>query len=335
MVKYSTIIQAIDDYVQKCGFTVAEMRRKLSHMDSNEKYSSLLENNLLNEGELKDYKELLKDYDLSIGAIKDYEESISQVEKENPSMAKFYKQTLNEIKEESENEKEMIFQYVRRILDRYKSTETKVVDNDDSSFQTEKQYDLDHFDGNEKNGKIEQSQINSQKKVNFTDENLSALSIYYGNDYNLNSRLNNGKSWNKLSKEEQNAIKSDMDNIEKELSDAINRTSGLKQDTVLFHGGIFDPSKMVGDKIKFNGYLSCSFQESIAENFHNDDVPSTRNYTFRILAKEGTKGVCANDKSHGGSLTNYTEEHEFLLDKGLEFDIVDIDYDNQVVTIRP
>ena len=119
------------------------------------------------------------------------------------------------------------------------------------------------------------------------------------------------------------------------ISNAIARSDGLLQDTVLFHGGKFDLSKMVGDEITLKGYTSCSFQENVAKHSikQQDGVfKEELMYTYRILAPKGTKGICANDDSQG-TLSRFTFENEYLLDKGFTGKVVDIDYDKQVVTI--
>ena len=108
----------------------------------------------------------------------------------------------------------------------------------------------------------------------------------------------------------------------------------MLQDTTVYHGGKFDVSKIVGDKVKFKGFTSASFQMNVAE-----DSPSRmftdrgKFYVYKILLPKGSKGLCANDKSHGGSLTMVTGEQELLLDKGFEGSVVDIDYKNHIVTV--
>ena len=100
---------------------------------------------------------------------------------------------------------------------------------------------------------------------------------------------------------------------------------------VLYHGGKFDVNKVVGDHVKFKGYTSTSFQKSAASDFANFDGLDVK-YTYKILLPAGSKGVCANDKNH--DMTNFWHEHEYLLDKGLEGNIVDIDVKNHIVTLQ-
>lgn len=90
---------------------------------------------------------------------------------------------------------------------------------------------------------------------------------------------------------------------------------------------------IAGDKIKFKGYTSTSFQENVAKEFHNySSVSSELYYTYRILAPKGTKGICANDESHG-AMGSHPREQEYLLDKGSEATILDVDVENHIVTI--
>ena len=114
------------------------------------------------------------------------------------------------------------------------------------------------------------------------------------------------------------------------LSSAINKTS-LEEDTIVYHGGHFNISSVVGDEITFKGFTSCSFQESIAKDFSDNS-----GFIYKIALPKGSHGFCANAKVKPyDRLSEHGEEHELLLDKGFKGKIADIDYENHIVTIIP
>lgn len=329
MVKYKSIVQAISDYVEKCGHTLAEMRKILSQMSSTEKYDSLKEQGLLNEGELKHYEYLREDIRELPNIIKEAEDHIDEVS--NEMLKGMFKDTIRYHKQLLKEESEEMFHFEKRLLNGYKPREAQEVDYDVSKYEVEGSY-LD----SEYIGKIEKRQIESQKDIKFEEEELDSLQVYYSDGARrLNSKIYNGTYWQSLPKEEKEALIPQFNKVEKHLSNAINKTEGLTQDTIIFHGGKFDLSKIVGDKINIKGYLSCSFQKGVAQQFNKDGaIPNTLVYTYELLLPKGYKGLCANDDSQG-YLTNYREEHEFVLDKGFNGKIVDIDYESQTVTIVP
>lgn len=335
MVKYKTILQTIDNYVQKCGHTLAEIRELLNDLSPTEKRKKLLENNLLNDGELKVYDELIHRLGYVPVSIEDNERIIEDVKDENPNLALQFQNLVDDMKKGLEEDNEKLFDYEKRLYNGYTPREPKNIQYDESEYNLEKQYPSDHFDGNEDNGEIEQNLIDKQREVDYSVNELLSMWDYYGNGCPINSYLNDGRHWNELSADEKEENLASINRANINLSSAIGKSVPLEEPLVVFHGGYFDVGKIVGDKIKFKGYISTSFQQSIAERFGSETFDKESHYNFKILLPKGSKGLCANDTSHGGRLTTYKDEHEFLLDKAQTFEIVDIDYDNQVVTIRP
>lgn len=339
MVKYGSIVKIMEEYVTKCR-TIAEIKGLLSEMTQKDKFSELVKRGLLNGGEIKyynyqrqvlnfqnecleeNYKEL---DDIENGRVSGY--SASEKHKE------YVKWDIERHKRTIEEYTDLIFQYERRLFDGSKPKEHHLIDYDEFKYAIEKQQ---HGDAKQNTiGKLEQAQIDSQKaNVDLTEDEVNALISYYGNyGKDLNSYINKGARWKYNDKDVQRRLKPLYDERIVNLSNAIDKSGGLLQDTTLYHGGMFDISKMIGDDIELKGYTSCSFQRNVAKLSikEQDDIDELM-YTYKILLPKGTKGICANDDSHG-KLSNYTFENEFLLDKGFKGKVVDIDYNTQEVTI--
>ncbi len=315
MVRYENILKVIDNYLVKCP-TIAEMRTRLNNMSQDEKWEKI--DSLLNEGERKYYNQLL-DW---MKYYENYDES-QNTEFTNRANRKTYGE-----------KKEKIFQVERKIFGGYPKV-NEPLDVDVSRFKEDVQQ-FQMVDGEEVEmdefGNMEQVQINAQSKVKFTDDEIDSMQYYYDmGAFELNSYLWNPKGWTANTQEK---FKAKLNKADRNLHNAIEKAKGLKQDTVVFRGARFDVSKTVGDSIKFKGYTSASFQKYPAELYSDvDSVESSLMYKYRILLPKGTKGLCGNGKIDGENLSPWNDDHEYLLDKGSEFNIVDIDYDNQVVTI--
>lgn len=283
---------------------------------------------LLNSAELDHYNNLLLQQT-------EWERLIH--EHENLDKDKFPKgmvdSLIKEFRKNLEDNKEGRFQYERRIIQGNKKKDLNEPPQVDiSKYATEKD-NPNEDTNNVKYGKIEQGMIDKQSQITFTNDNIDCLTSYFSDGFALvNSRLNNGKQWSSLSKEEQEHKSKNLNYLEKNLSDAISKTSGLSNPTRLYHFGEFDVSLVGGDRVKFKGYTSTSFQKSVAtdwgDTYHSHGVE----YTYELLCDTGTKGVCAND-NHQRNLTHHKEEHEYLLDKGVEGTILNVDVENHIVTV--
>ncbi len=330
MVKYKYILKVIEDYTVKCP-TIAEMKSMLGNMTQAEKNQQFDEQGLLNKGEKKWYTQINKMIKGLTPQREEMERNLQYaIDKDIGYMIEGCKSNLRYYDNEEERLNNLAFQFERRLIEGYnpKRNEPRVVD--ESKYSLEKQIQTNSIDI----GTLEQAQIEAQESIEFTDDELGSLQFYYGSGaYDLNSKLNNGRTWKVFAEDDLDVVKKQLNVADRNIHKAIGKTGGLLQDTIVFHGGKFDVTKMVGDKVKFKGYVSTSFQQIVAQNSMNsspDNKPLQ--YQYKILLPKGTKGLCANDRSQG-KLTNVTMEHEYLLDKGMEFDIVDIDYGNQIVTV--
>lgn len=332
MVQYKTILKAIDEYLAKC-LTIAEIKERLNNYSDIEKEELLLgsKSSLLNDGEIDYYRYLSERLNSLYDAMAMHQRLYDET-KEGSKGGKFWKTQIDGDMELIGACEKELFNFERRIVENY-NPKTRTIEYDESDYALEEQKNaLD-----EEIRELEQAQIDSQKDVVLSDDNISSLQHYYGSGAKyINSRLNKGETWRNMSAKDKDMMKSRLDRAEKNISEAINKTKGLVQNTTVFHGGRFDVSKVVGDKIKFNGFTSCSFQEDVGDVFKQDasnQIPKPLQYNYKILLPTGYKGLCANDSNY--QLTNWKREHEYLLDKGAEFDIVDIDYKNHMVTLMP
>ncbi len=292
----------------------------------------------LNKGEKKYYDTLADSMSFYKKIINQFQEKLDNKEWENEDQKDSWERSIFDATHSLEFYEEQSFRFERRIIEGYKK-ETKdppQVNVDD--FEMENQGDW------KENGEtvfavnniqdLEQKQIDSQKGLKFTKDQKDALTDYFNvGCFDLNSKLNNGRRWQRYAESTKKEKLPRINKLDKNLSEAISVTKGLTQDTVLYRGDYFDVAKTVGDHIKFKGYLSTTYLQESTEKFYMEhDYPKECYYTYKLLLPKGTKGLCANDLSQGKFSTHFAE-HELLLNKGLEVDIVDIDYENQVVTV--
>ena len=304
MVTEDIINKIFKEVLNKCK-PLAQIRSELSDMSQEEKNEKL--SSLLNGGEKEWYQGILE----RLETAREFNDS--------------YRVKMFE---------DLAFQYERRILDGYKKEDTPSIEYNLDDYELEKQYNWQYQN---EIGSTEETLINKQSNVTFSDESQGALFGYFGDIASeLNSMLNNGKRWNRMSDSEKKEKKSRYNAIDKSLQEAFNTVDSIGFPLTVFHGGEFDVSKNVGDKVKFKGYTSSSFQENVAHSFSNySTAPSELFYSYKILLPSSAKGICANGKDrYGAPLTTHPSEQELLLNKGLEATIVDIDYENHLVTIQ-
>ena len=325
MVSKSIISKTFDYILIKCSNQ--EIMSNLSSMSVDEKRDLLKDkmnpfefddyNNILDE--IEELKECYGDEELSVKgtfAYKDYEYLKSR-----------------------------LFDYEKRIFRGYDLN--KNVENIPS-------FDIDDFISEEYDennltdiGVLEQAQIRNQQDNNLLmDTNHADAFIYYfgsgytditgelmPNTFRKKNNINDKEGyWNSLGEETQRFYHEQNKGTIKLMDESINKSDGLLQPTVLWHGTmntqIVNANTRLGDRINLKGYISTSFQTNVNEIYSQGRDA----YVVKFLAPTGTKGLCANDESMG-SLTNYPNEHEYLLGRGNKGTVVDIDYDNGVVTV--
>lgn len=195
-----------------------------------------------------------------------------------------------------------------------------------------------------KNTILEKKQIDIQNKINLTMAEESDLHAYGGKPHTyINGFLKKNDDWDKFVLDmsskgysEQELIKGTkslrgMEDIISNMDSAMVKSSGLTQDTVIFSGTEFDGTLRAGDFSSFAEYRSCSYQYDSAESFK---IGKPERYMVKIYAPEGQKGIAMNAKmSDGNRLGFYSHEHEFLLPRGQEFQVIEVDHFNKEATI--
>ena len=123
----------------------------------------------------------------------------------------------------------------------------------------------------------------------------------------------------------------EYEKFRKDLSELINSTMGLKEDTILFRGEKdvdIESWFVVGEINKFSGFISISFSIRTARNFSKSKNGNP--YVIVIKAKARTKGI-AIDGTHIGSFNN---QKEWLLDENLEYVTQYIDEKNKIIVVK-
>lgn len=306
MVRYKDIIKVIEEYTEKCR-TIAEIRTMVNRLSKSERFEQLKEKGLLNEYEIDHYESIV-------------------------DMKRWYaEQGFQKAPELIAHCNELLFDYDKRLFNYYKPRKPQYTPYNEDDYSMEKKTEWNDPFIRE----VEQRQIDSQEDIIWTDDEKSAVRHYLNTGYvYLNSKINNGKQWNELSDDEKKAKIPKLNKMDRDLQSAINKSKGLVEPTVMFHGGYFDVHKIVGDTIKFKGYTSASYQESVASNYKNNKSNDLMgSCMYKILLPKGYKGLCGNaryftennDESKSNYLTVYQKEHEYLLPKNAEFKIVDIE----------
>lgn len=307
MVKYGTILKVIEDELDKC-WSKKEIRAKLSKLSEDEKEERLkslvtdLQFNVYNE-----WKEKRADLERTIqNRIEDDED--------------FWKEDIRRYREDLLFCDEVIFNVERKLYEKQKPVEKYDYPKTEYDYDTQKE--------------LEDNQIKHQENIDYTDNQVKSLKSYFGMGFTtLNSYLYGYGEWNMYPKQKQKSIGEKLNAQSKEISNAMKKTGAISDMTV-YRGGLFDPSKGVGDNISFKGYSSCSFSEPVGYSFATTSggkrLPMKVKY--KIILPKGAPCISGNSKVNGERLSNFSREQELLLDKNFKGKIVDITGD--VVTIQ-
>ena len=292
---------------QKSGqLTEIQIKQELSKLSEREKLKELKQT--LDKGQTKAYTQLM-----------------SELKRTSPSSKK-YKEVQAKI-----------FEYDKLLF----KPKNKVPEIDITKFKMDEQVGEVHTI---KNTILEKKQIDIQNKINLTMAEESDLHAYGGKPHAyINGFLKKNDDWDKFvldmsskgySEEElikgSNSLRG-MEDIISNMDSAMVKSSGLTQDTVIFSGTEFDGTLRAGDFSSFTEYRSCSYQYDSAESFK---IGNPDRYMVKIYAPEGQKGIAMNAKmSDGNRLGFYSHEHEFLLPRDQEFQVIDVDHFNKQATI--
>ena len=307
-------ISFIDEFIQKCSNQYISNR--LTKMSINERKERLKDK--INIWEKNEYDYLLEQKEM-YEFIEDWENSY--------------------IVEEYDYIKEQLLKYDKRIFRGYDLNKNKDKISSVNLDDFKKENIPDNFNEDNNNAKIlevEQEQVNNDNNIQLSDDEINAFKSYFGNDSTkINSELNNhyhDDYWLKLNEETRKNIHQQNNKIIPLLESAMNKSQGLINNTVLFHGsqnsGIINIHSRIGDKITLKSFISTSFHEDVGKKY-GATVNDGPNLYVRFLAKTGVNGISGN-MNH---LSIYPTEHEFLLDKNQKGRIMDIDYDTGCVTV--
>lgn len=329
MVKFKTLIKVIEENLIKCSNEYLENKifQRIEGLSIRKGYETLFADlksqNFLNPLEEKDYEKKMKRY-LN---LEDKYRKLNDIEKE-----------------ELESLYYDLFSYNRRLVEKYEVPQPPNIDlnnySADNKLSMKARWD--------KNGKLENAQIQAQQEalkwdleiVHKEDEFGNRFNSYTGEDFNkmvaldcyfdgdcrgINYNIKNEKYLEKLDKQIQN----DINYIDEVMEDS----PGLIEDTILYRGGAYwNIHWNPGDHIKgFKGYQSTTFQESVAKEYNAEYKEQTgeRGMLLRIHTPKGTKGICGNDKN----LNNSFIEHEYVLPRNVGYTIVNIDYKKMIADI--
>lgn len=256
-----------------------------------------------------------------LSALTDEEKNKRLSELLNPlqfSIYKYWKKQSEDSwirnKEDIKLAKEIVFNVERKLFEKQKTTDINV--------DYEKYNALSEIEN-------ENRQIESQEKIKYTPKEISSLKSYFGPDYELiNSFLYNYGEWNfRFGPETRKERTPFMNKKVNHISKAIKKNKTVESMTV-YRGGMYDPSKGLGDTITFKGFTSCTFSEAESHQF----LTSSNRVLYRILLPKGTPCLAGNGKYNGTPISSIEKEKEILLDKNFKGKVVDIT--DNIVTIE-
>lgn len=329
----------IKDVIWKC-ITLAEIRSKLKGFSRSER-TGLLEGRLT-PLEWIEYNKLNDNFNTFVSEWLERIDNGEIPEEKIPRVMSFIKELEKEYDED-------FFKFDRRIIEDTYIEEHTPPSVDLSSYVKDKDVpygdDADLMIDRKTMGAIEQEMVTLQEEtVKFTDSERLWLSGYFLDYYNfLKYRINRDYDvlGDMYSPDTIDEYESSFYSSLKHLDNAIAKTPGLQHDTILFHGGLVDPSLVVGGHGEFKSYVSATFQE-ISMKGHNKSHEDY--WEYEIHAPKGTKGVCGNGrptyKDYKGEtvqstdgLNQYVFEHEYLLGRKTGFTVESMDYENHRIVV--
>lgn len=336
------IDKIVADIIEKCSNDT--IKRRLSALSQQEKDKRL-------EGKLNPFE--VEDYKSQVKQLKNRTTDLLELMEEYGEEKSFM---YDHIQKEVDFLEKGVFDYEKRIYRGYNFNEKvenvpKYNINDYSHDDIINETMADVSQRNVNFGRLEEIQLDNQKKLEFDEDEQDALFEYFrieDNSSEINSVLDHNYGrvgyesyWDfwehQSSLEDMREVHTDRANRKiKHMDSAMSKSEGLLQPTILYTGvgnsNIVDIHTRVGDKVSMKSFISASFQEGIAQRYgkeiEGDNLP---NLYVRFLTPTGTKGVCANDRRVNDM--EYFFEHEYLLDRGQNGTVVGIDYDTGCVTV--
>lgn len=257
MVKYYTLLKAMEDYVSKCSITLTGMHVLLDTWSSTEKETLLYYGvKGFDEKELDNYHKLL----------------------DNGS-------------------DEEIFEYEKQIFDNLTTTQRDnllkyCTDFMESDYKQDPQHKYPSF----ARGDLERNQEKAQEKGGYPDDLPEAMDLYWGGGFyqEMQDYLLKGKEPSKSYPE---SVRKNIKGYSELIMDYIGSSDGLLEDTILWRAGHWDDNLKVGQVKELPCLNATSYQKDVARDIGIDSEPSKDNYMIKIYAPEGTKGCYADAPS--------------------------------------
>ena len=334
MVSVTHILKSFNDVIDGKCMSIASMKEKLASFSREEKIGML--NGRLSTLEWDDYNHILNEEKESIDFfLKRIDEG--RIDKDKIPLLLEH---IEDLKTETDEE---LFKYNRRILENYTIPNNPVPSIDEGSFKQDKDdYDRERmFDDDSTIGGLEANQIRHQQEsnVDWTKLEKDRVNDYFFSSYSyLNTRLHNGREFTEYNMSERGYDEyelaewnKDYPNVLRSLDNAIGKSTGLVDNSVLYRAGAVDIGLDVGMHGVFKGYVSTSFQKETARMLAKENRDGY-DWVIKIYSPKGTKGIAGNDHANFSN-NGYTFEHEYLLGRNTGYTVINIDKEKKEYTI--
>lgn len=300
------IIEKNFDWIIKCS-----LRSRLNRLSLTEK-RELLEDKL-NSREKKDYDMLTELYDEFKNIVDTADGGRKKMAQKRLDMAE-----------------ERLFEYDKRIFSDYKPAIPQKMGITFPDGSNMLDYYEDMFEG--EHLVLEQDQLRSQRNINITDKEVGDINQYINDGYlYINGSMYNARWWNNLNDSEKGEWREKMPSIKQGIDNAIEKSDGLTQNTILYYGGRWDISLEPGQHFNFKGYTSFSYRENVARTFMMGKNERTDPDKWLVVAysPENLKGLAIEDNR----FKSVPNEHEYLTARGQGGTVWDYDEDEHIVYV--
>lgn len=131
--------------------------------------------------------------------------------------------------------------------------------------------------------------------------------------------------------------KIEYESYNKKLHNAISKSDGIIENSIVFRGGRMSPDAKKGDRGTFVGFTSTSFQEGAAGLYSMDMMTGNQipgRYDIKVLIPAKTKCLALNGNNGWYNPEPMREVHELLLNKNFDYDIIEINHKEQTAIVK-
>ena len=223
---------------------------------------------------------------------------------------------------------EDIFDYERQIFDNLTKKRRNNILEYLTSFD-DGEYAMDDDVGypNDERGESEYWQQQTQEKQGYSDDMIDAIKRFWTNGFyeDIQNYIRNKTVYENYPDSIQEGIKHSANT----LLDYIENSVGLDESTVLFRGGHWDIGTQVGDVKSIPLLNSTSYSKDTANALGLESEDNPNRYMITVYAPKGTKGCMVN----APSLSHTFPEHEYLLNKGQKYIVLDVNDNDKTASI--